>query len=78
VDPLPGQHPTIVATVDAALATVIVVLVVQAAEAPRAAVVTGGIVVFLTVWGTLFSRQRYTLHPLRDTTPRFPTPPALP
>jgi hypothetical protein len=66
--------PTIVATVDAALATVIVVLVVQAAEAPRAAVVTAGVVAFLVVWGTLFPGQRHILRPLRDTTPRFPTP----
>jgi len=66
--------PTIVATVDAALATVIVVLVVQAAEAPRAAVVTAGVVAFLVVWGTLFPGQRHILRPLRDTAPRFPTP----
>ena len=67
--------PTIVATVDAALATVIVVLLVQVAEAPRAAVVAAGVVAFLAVWGTLFPLQRFTLHALRDTTPRFPTPP---
>jgi hypothetical protein len=46
--------PTIVATVDAALAAVIAVLIVQAAEAPRAAVVGGGVMAFLAVWGTLF------------------------
>ena len=67
--------PTIVATVDAALATVIVVLVVHAAQAPRAVVVAAGVAAFLVVWGTLFPMQRYILHPLRDTTPRFPTPP---
>jgi hypothetical protein len=70
--------PTIVATVDAALAAAIVVLVVQVAEAPTAAVVAGGVVAFLTVWGALFPLQRYTLHPLRDKTPRFPTPPDAP
>jgi hypothetical protein len=59
--------PTIVATVDAALAT-----------APRGVVVAGGVVAFLAVWGTLFPLQRHTLHPLRDTTPRFPTPPQAP
>jgi hypothetical protein len=69
--------PTIVATVDAALAAAIVVLVLQAAEAPRAAVVAGGVVAFLVVWGTLFPLQRHILRPLSDTTPRFPTPPDL-
>lgn len=66
--------PTIVATVDAALATVIVVFLLQAADASRTAVVAAALAAFLAVWGTLFPMQRYTLHPLRDTTPRFPTP----
>jgi hypothetical protein len=70
--------PTIVATVDAALATAFVVLVTQAAEAPRAAVVAAGVVAFLVVWGTLFPLQRSILHVLRDPTPRFPTPPEAP
>jgi hypothetical protein len=70
--------PTIVATVDAALATAIVVLVMQVAEASRAALVVGGVLAFLAVWGTLFPLQRHVLHPLRDTTPRFPTPPEIP
>jgi len=70
--------PTIVATVDAALAAAIVVLVLQVAEAPRAAAVAGGAVAFLTVWGVLFRLQLHTLRPLRGTTPRFPTPPDLP
>jgi hypothetical protein len=69
--------PTIVATVDAALATVIVVLLVRLAEASRAAVVAAG-VAFLVVWGTLFPLQRHTLRPLRDMTPRFPTLPKAP
>jgi hypothetical protein len=67
--------PTIVATVDAALAASIVVLIIQAAEAPRAAAVTGAVVAFLAVWGALFSLQWNNLDPLRRTTPRFPTPP---
>ena len=66
--------PTIVATVDAALATTIVVLVMQAIEAPMAAVVSGSAVAFLAVWGTLFALQTNTLRPLRKK-PRFPTPP---
>ncbi len=70
--------PTIVATVDAALVTAIVVLLVQAADAPNAAVVAAGVAAFLAVWGTLFPLQRYTLRPLTDTTPRFPTPPDAP
>ncbi|MGH3476902.1 MAG: hypothetical protein ACRDQD_08690 [Nocardioidaceae bacterium] len=70
--------PTIVATVDAALATAIVVLLVQVADAPSAAVVAAGVAAFLAVWGTLFPMQRYTLRPLTDPTPRFPTPPEAP
>jgi hypothetical protein len=67
--------PTIVATVVAALAATIVVLVLQVANAPMAALVSGGVVAFLTVWGTLFPLQRHTLQPLRHKTPRFSTPP---
>ena len=70
--------PTIVATVVAALATAIAVLVLQVAEAPRAAAVAGGMVAFLAVWGGLMSLQRQALHSLRDTTPTFPTPPDIP
>jgi hypothetical protein len=70
--------PTVVATVDAALATVIAVLLLHVAEAPRAALTAGGVLAFLAVWGTLFPLQRHTLRPLRDTTPRFPTPPEPP
>jgi hypothetical protein len=66
--------PTIVATVDAALAAAIVVLVLQVAEAPRAAAAAGGALAFLAVWGTLFRLQLYTLRPFRNLTPRFPTP----
>ena len=66
--------PTIVATVDAALGAAIVVLVLQVAEASRAATVAGGAVVFLAVWGVLFRLQLHTLRPFRNLTPRFPTP----
>jgi hypothetical protein len=45
--------PTIVATIDAALAAAIVVLVTQAAEASTAVVVSGGATAFLAVWGAL-------------------------
>ena len=42
--------PTIVATVDAALAAAIAVLVLQAAGAATVAVVAGGVAAFLAVW----------------------------
>jgi hypothetical protein len=70
--------PTIVATVDAALATVIVVLLVQGTGTSGASLVAAGMVAFLAVWGTLFALQRHTLRPLRDMTSRFPTPPKAP
>jgi hypothetical protein len=70
--------PTIVASVDAALAAAIAVLVLQAVEAPRAAVVAGGVVAFLALWGGLMPLQRHNADPLRNTTPRFPTPPDIP
>jgi hypothetical protein len=67
--------PTIVATVVAALAAAIAVLVLQAAEAPGVAVVAGGVVAFLALWGGLMPMQRHGVDPLREKTPRFPTPP---
>jgi hypothetical protein len=67
--------PTIVATVDAALAAAIVVLAVRAAEAATTVAVAAGAVAFLVVWAALFSRQRRALDPLHRTPPRFPTPP---
>jgi hypothetical protein len=70
--------PTIVATVDAALAAAMVVLGLQVAQAPRAVAVAGGAVAFLVVWGVLFRLQLHTLRPLRHQTPRFPTPPHRP
>jgi hypothetical protein len=66
--------PTIVATVDAALAAAIAVLLLQAAGAATAARVAGGVVAFLAVWGGLMPMQRHSVDPLRHTTPRFPTP----
>ena len=70
--------PTIVATVNAALAAAIVVLLLQIAQPAPATAVAGGAVAFLVVWGVLFRLQLHTLRPLRDTTPRFPTPPDPP
>jgi hypothetical protein len=65
--------PTIVATVDAALAAAIAVLVLQTAGAPTAGMVAGGVVAFLAVWGGLMPLQRHTADPLRKAAPRFPT-----
>jgi hypothetical protein len=70
--------PSIVATVDAALAAAIVVLGLQAADAPKALGATGGAAAFLLVWGMLFRLQRKTLRPFRHEAPRFPTPPDRP
>ncbi|MGH3480129.1 MAG: hypothetical protein ACRDQD_25235 [Nocardioidaceae bacterium] len=67
--------PTIVATIDAALAAAIVVLGLQAAEASRAVAVVGGVIAFLLVWAALLRLQLQTLRPFRDETPRFPSPP---
>jgi hypothetical protein len=67
--------PTIVATVDAALAAAIVVLVARAAEAATTVAVAAGALAFLVEWAALFLLQRRALDPLRRTTPRFPTPP---
>jgi hypothetical protein len=67
--------PTIVATVDAALAAAIVVLLLRVGDAPPAAEVAAGIVAFVVVWALLLRFQLHALRPLRGKTPRFPTPP---
>ena len=79
-EPRPLAHflvttPTIVATVDAALATVIVVLVVQAVDASTAAAVVAGTVTFATGWGTLDANAAKQPTVVRRSTERFPTPP---
>jgi hypothetical protein len=70
--------PMIVATVDAAVAAAVVVLLLQVGEASRTAEVAGGTLAFVVVWGVLLRLQLHTLRPLRGETPRFPTPPDLP
>jgi hypothetical protein len=70
--------PTIVATVDAALAAAIVMLLLHADAAPRAAEVAAAIVAFMVVWAALQRFQLHALRPLRGKTPRFSTPPELP
>ena len=67
--------PTIVATVDAALAAAIVALLLRVSEASQAPPVAGGVVAFVVVWAVLLRFQLHALRPLRGTTPRFPTPP---
>ncbi len=67
--------PTIVATVDAALAAAIAVLGLQAAEVPLAVTVAAGVAVFVLVSVTLYWLQAQSLRPFRHQTPRFPTPP---
>jgi hypothetical protein len=66
--------PTIVATVNSALAAAITVLLLQVAGTPRTAVVAGGAAAFLVVWVVLFLLQLHTLRPFRSKAPRFPTP----
>ena len=67
--------PTVVATVNAALATVIVVLVVQAIDASTATAVLAGTVAFAGVWGLLMPMQRNSVTAIRSSATRFPTPP---
>jgi hypothetical protein len=68
---------TLVATVDAVLAASIVVLAMQAADAPAAGTIAAGATAFLIVGVALIVAQRHALDPLRRTTPRFPTPDAF-
>jgi hypothetical protein len=70
--------PTIVATIDAAVAATVAVLITQVLGASTTVVVAAGIVAFLALWGALLLLQRQTLDPLRRTTPRFPSPPGGP
>ena len=66
--------PTIVATVDSALAAAIVVLLLQLGDAPLAVELACGAIAFALVWGVLLRLQLHALHPLRGKSPRFPTP----
>jgi hypothetical protein len=67
--------PTIVATVNAALAAAMAVLGLQAADAPPAVTVAAGVAAFVLVSVALHSLQAQTLRPFRHQAPRFPTPP---
>jgi hypothetical protein len=71
--------PTVVATIDAALATVIVALLLRVAEASTVAVVAAAGATFIVVLAMLIPMQRHTLRPLRHPgSPRFPSPPDVP
>ncbi len=67
--------PTVVATIDAALAAATVVLGVHASDGPVTAGAVGGAAAFVLVWAALFLIQQQAQRPLRDRAPRFPTPP---
>jgi hypothetical protein len=67
--------PTVIATVDAALAAAIAVLAMRKAWVATALTVAVGAVAFLVVWTALFFLQRHSLSLLRRSKPRFPTPP---
>jgi hypothetical protein len=66
--------PTIVATVDAALAAAVVVLLLQLAGAPMGLVVAAGAAVSIGVWVVLFVLQLRSLRHLLEQRPRFPSP----
>jgi hypothetical protein len=70
-----SNTPTVIATVDAALAAAIAVLAVRKAGAATTLAVVVGAVAFLAVWTALFLLQRQSLSALRRSKPRFPTPP---
>ena len=70
--------PTIVATVDAAVAaTIVALLILDLANVPLAGVVAGGVVAFAAIWCALFLVQLQSLRRLGAQAPKFPTPPDL-
>lgn len=66
--------PTIIATVDAAVAATVIVLLLHLAGAPMAGVVGAAALTFLAIWTALFLLQWRVLRRLFDQTPRFVTP----
>jgi hypothetical protein len=66
---------TVIATVDPALAAATAVLAMCKAGATTALAVAAATVAFPVVWTALFLLQRQSLSPLRQSQPRFPTPP---
>jgi hypothetical protein len=70
--------PTVVATLDAAIAAAIAALLMAQATTEPAALAAAGFVAFALVWVGLFVIQRRATDPLSNATPRFPTPPQDP
>ena len=70
--------PTIIATIDSALAAAMVVLGAHAADAPVWLGAVSAAAAFVVVWAALFLIQAQTLRPLRQRVARFPTPPDRP
>ncbi len=68
--------PTIVATVNSALAAAMAVVILQAVHARTGWLIAGGIAAFVLVWILLFLLQRRTLKAFQYDQPRFPSPPA--
>ena len=66
--------PTVVATIDAALAATISVVALNALSAQTGIVIAVGSVIFVVSWSALVAMQRLTMRPLRKDGPRFPTP----
>jgi hypothetical protein len=66
--------PTIVGTVDAAIAAAVTVLLLQLANAPAAMVVITGGAVFGLIWLGLYLLQLRIIRRLLDQDPRFPSP----
>jgi hypothetical protein len=67
--------PTVVATIDAAVAAAIAVLLVAQATTAPVALTVAGVVAFALVWTWLFAAQRRATDPLTHVQPRFPSPP---
>jgi hypothetical protein len=66
--------PTVVATLDAAVAAAIAALLTAQATTAPAALTAAGLGAFALVWAWLFVIQRRTTDPLSNAEPRFPTP----
>lgn len=70
-----NSTPTVIATVDAALAAAIVMLAARATAVAAAWTIAAGTAAFSFIWAALFVQERQTLKPLSRARPRFPTPP---
>ncbi|MEV6491162.1 hypothetical protein AB0M20_21500 [Actinoplanes sp. NPDC051633] len=66
--------PTVVATIDAAVAAAIAGLLLDRVTTDPVVLVGGGVLAFGLVWSWLFLVQRRMTDPMRDATPRFPSP----